>query len=349
MGRILRLHRDERGATAVVVGVSLVALVGALMLSVDAGNMWAARRTIITGTDATALAEARTAWVKGSPAACGASWTGTLESNAGTDVEPIACAVQPLTPGSALVRVEARKPYDVWFGGIFGIGDGAAYSMSAAKFAFLHTAASLRPIGVCVNDPHVANELGLVAADTGFHPAPGVHRIFFTKSAPTDCGEGSPGNWGWQNFNGGSLSNAELVSWLRGGYGSEVGIGDCDADGTPGDRCPGDAGSSGGSVQNALQKLVDDETEFGIIVYDQADGVGANAEFNVLAFLGVVLKGFKVTGAESERYFDFEFRHVTLSGRCCAPTGLGNVRGLVLCGVDHDPLDPLTIGARCAS
>src|SRR6266487_3449559 len=49
------LRKDERGITSVVVAVCLVALIGAAMLTIDAGNVWSTRREIITGTDAAAL------------------------------------------------------------------------------------------------------------------------------------------------------------------------------------------------------------------------------------------------------------------------------------------------------
>src|SRR2546427_12837476 len=51
--------RDERGISAVVVVVSLIALFGAAVLSIDAGSAWATRRKIVTATDAAALAAAR--------------------------------------------------------------------------------------------------------------------------------------------------------------------------------------------------------------------------------------------------------------------------------------------------
>lgn len=38
--RIRELRREERGVTAVIAAVSLVGLFAALMLAVDAGNVW---------------------------------------------------------------------------------------------------------------------------------------------------------------------------------------------------------------------------------------------------------------------------------------------------------------------
>src|SRR5947207_15015554 len=52
---------DDRGVTAIVVAVCLVAMMAAAMLSIDAGNLWSNRRNIITGTDAAVLTAAKSA------------------------------------------------------------------------------------------------------------------------------------------------------------------------------------------------------------------------------------------------------------------------------------------------
>src|SRR5437867_1812948 len=84
--------KDERGIAAVIVAISLAALFGALLLSVDAGNLWQTRRNLITATDATALDRAREAALNGSSTACSSSWTSLLTSNGGSDVSPLACS-----------------------------------------------------------------------------------------------------------------------------------------------------------------------------------------------------------------------------------------------------------------
>ncbi|HVL32592.1 MAG TPA: hypothetical protein VM600_03320, partial [Actinomycetota bacterium] len=55
----LRALRREDGVSAVIVAVSLTAIFGSAVLSVDAGSVWRQRRSIITDTDAAALAAAR--------------------------------------------------------------------------------------------------------------------------------------------------------------------------------------------------------------------------------------------------------------------------------------------------
>lgn len=338
MRAVLGLRRDEQGVTAVIAGVSLVALMAAIMLSLDAGNLWQTRRMIVTATDATALHAARAAALNGAATAC-SGYQGRLQANAGSDAQAIDCRVVSGPLGnSGYVVVEARKPSKVLFGGLLGVADDkSAYSMSAAKWGHLTQVQSVRPIGICLQNSHVQAYVTDTPELLGIHPSPGVHRIMFTKDNPAACG-GAAGNWGWLDFNGGSNSTSEMNSWLLNGYPGTVGIGDCNGDGIPGDMCSGDTGSGGGAVNNSLQALVDSREIFGVVIFDAAMNPGANAVFNVWGILGVRLVGFRMTGAESSRYFDMEFHRITMSGNCCLPAGSFKVFGTELCAVDHDPL-----------
>jgi hypothetical protein len=191
-----------------------------------------------------------------------------------------------------------------------------------------------------------------------------VHRLFFTKDNPDDCGSDAPGNWGWMDFecnNDGDTpssicgnTNDALKDLIRYGYQEPVGITDCDADSDQGgeanDYCNGDTGSSGGSVGDALNDLVTNETEFAIPIFDDVTVTsGNNVYFNMKYFVGVILRGYKVTGPESDRYFDFEFINLVTSGTCCAssvPAVDTGIRVVKLCNVDHDT-SGLTIEKRC--
>ena len=54
----LRRIKDEQGIATAIVAISLVGLFSGVLLSLDFGNMWVTRKTIISGTDATALDQA---------------------------------------------------------------------------------------------------------------------------------------------------------------------------------------------------------------------------------------------------------------------------------------------------
>lgn len=340
-----RVHGDD-GISAVISVISLFGILTALLLSLDAGNVWQTRRAVVTATDATALEQARRGAIYGPAAAC-SGWEATVVANAGTGTEPISCTVvQGATPNTGYVTVEARKPVAVRFGGVYGQGDTSAFSSSSARWGYITQLDRVRPIAMCGQNEHVAGYLG-TGVDLGIHPSPAVHRVMFTRSNPLACGNSAPGNWGFIDFDGGSNSNGDLRNWLEFGWSPTVAVGDCDAAGAPGTPCGGDPGSSGGSVSPALDALVRSGMPFPITIFDSVTGTGSNVGYNVSAFLGVILRGYRVTGPETMRYLDLEFTRITTSGNCCLPAGqTTGVFGLRLCGIDHDARSAAT---RCTT
>src|SRR6186997_1913441 len=57
---LFRLHQDEEGVTAIIVALCLISLVGMLVLVVDVGGLLYRRREMVSGSDAAALAAAKT-------------------------------------------------------------------------------------------------------------------------------------------------------------------------------------------------------------------------------------------------------------------------------------------------
>ena len=153
---------DERGVSTVIVVVSLVGILGAALLSLDFGSMWASRRQIITATDSTVLRQATLAALGGT--ACNPDplssdyYVNWLYKNANTIVpNSWDCDLVPDTdhPGTGYVVVEARKYADTRFGGLFGfVGDTEPYSLTAAEYGFVNPA-GLRPMSFCLQNAHV--------------------------------------------------------------------------------------------------------------------------------------------------------------------------------------------------
>lgn len=377
-----RFSDEEDGVTAVVVAVSLVAIFGAAMLSVDAGNLWQSRRNVVTATDATALQEARTAALNGS--ACQNGNVTQMLSRNGSDITLGSCALTPgSVNGTGYVTVEADKAVDIRFGGVVGIGDTSAYSLSAAQYGYITEVIGLRPMGFCYQNSHMQEWLRLqewirtsgasglsqgaydLLEDTGpfvpglvGHPSGEgvngngqsygngvVHRLYFTKDNPNDCGANAPGNWGWFDYNGGNNSADDRRDWIKEGYPGEVGVHDCDPSDPPGDPCETGPGSSGAANNTELEMLKVSGQPFPIPLFDSVTGSGATAEFGVYGFVGVVLKGYRTTGATASHYFDFEFVNLILEGNCCTATENNfGIKGTKLCAVDHDPQ---SITTRC--
>lgn len=180
-----------------------------------------------------------------------------------------------------------------------------------------------------------------------------VHRMFFTKDDVNEagnCGSEAPGNWGWIDFDGGSNPASEQADWVENGYDGSSAANDCNNDGTTGDPCEGDPGSSGGSPRQELDALIESEAVFFIPIFSNVTFNGANAEFTMWGFLPLVLRGYEITRPESDRYFDFEFLDAIASsaGDVVEEGGLGTPKGVKICAVDHDgDTSDATIAARC--
>jgi hypothetical protein len=167
--------RDERGISSVVVAVSMIALVGAAMLSIDAGNLWSTRRTIITGTDAGALHAAQY-FNSGLGNPCNSSDQATAETGATTVMtnnhqgalhnptdtpngfqvtlaDPSVCLAGGYAAGK--VRFDGRLPSQGFFGHALGIGDTSALSSSTAAWGYIVAIGEgLRPIALCDQTPN---------------------------------------------------------------------------------------------------------------------------------------------------------------------------------------------------
>lgn len=222
------LNKDERGVSAVIVAISLIAIFGATVLSIDAGQLWAAKRNMVTATDASALAQAG-AFAKtpiSGLTGCTGVWSAVLNANA-SDVNGTECSTQNVSNDgtSGVVIVQGYKRSPARFSGVLGIGDSNAFSMSASQWGYVPGPTGLRPIALCTYDSEVQD--GLLLHDTTVEShvptlfpsnywAPDsstdyaqsrnagppaatvglVHHTVFTSTC-----QGAPGNFGWIDLN----------------------------------------------------------------------------------------------------------------------------------------------------
>jgi hypothetical protein len=156
--------RSEKGISSVIVAVSLIALFGITMLSVDYGSTVTTRRHLITATDSTALDRARfelfrnPAFAGPGPISCPeAAWVSFLDRNLGTNnYQDQTCNIFPNgSTGTGYVVVDGRTTSQTRFGGLFGIGNTHPYSLSAAQYGFAISAKGLRPFAFCNLNSHV--------------------------------------------------------------------------------------------------------------------------------------------------------------------------------------------------
>jgi putative Flp pilus-assembly TadE/G-like protein len=156
-GLTIRL-REERGISVVIVAISLVGLLGAAVLAIDAGSAWATRRQIVTATDAAALAAARL-YSQGLADPCTGAGITAGQNESTLVLNGNSAAAEPLDyqvtvsgcPSSPVghVRVDSRLGSQQAFSGIFGFGQTKPFSSSTAEFGYVVELAGLRPIAVC--------------------------------------------------------------------------------------------------------------------------------------------------------------------------------------------------------
>jgi hypothetical protein len=243
MLRIQRWRDDEDGAAAVFVAFVLVVIFGAGMLAIDAGSLWTTRRQVVTATDSAALAAA--AYFAQNPSeACSDPDAATPEAQTLLDENGAVMAVTDVSPEATCtagnVRVEATRDVPLFFAPLFGTTSTQAASSAAAEWGPTNIGTGLRPIAVCVDDPHVVEWIALktngmtqaaydllLGTDDGDalgdmydarydHPTEGyvtgneqtgtydqagvVHRIAFEKFKNPTACDSASGNWGWLCF-----------------------------------------------------------------------------------------------------------------------------------------------------
>lgn len=131
---------DEQGAVAVIVALSLIALIGMIVLVVDVGGLLYRRRQMVSASDAAALAAARScvlgAVQAGAPEAkadefAAANLEGILLSGGIVPAETLGCEES----AEGYVTVQYSSDHDLWFAGIFGSTSKPVATKATAEWA----------------------------------------------------------------------------------------------------------------------------------------------------------------------------------------------------------------------
>lgn len=310
----------EEGAIAIIVAITLLLFMGLLAVTVDAGQLWTQRRTLVKATDAAALDAAQQGARGGSPCAV----VGTrLAANAAVDGD--ACTAGT-TGAASWVRVEAQRTVDFAFAPVFGVASEQVRSASTARWGAPLQASGLRPFGACATHPDLAG-VGAGSAGTTI-------RLVIGSSGEATCDADAPGQFLWWDFDGGSNSTPELRDWVLNGYDGEIAVGD-EVEGAPGAR---------NALESAVRSLASRRQEIVVPLYDTLSGSGATARYRVAGFLGAVVTDVKMGGG-GEDYVEVEVAPTLVDGDCCGPpTSDFGVATIELCAIDA--MDPR---ARCGS
>lgn len=329
-GLIALVARDE-GSVLIVVALGLAAILGASILAVDSGSLWVARRTLVTATDAAALAAAH-AFAHGADG-CGHPQVASLiEANAPGAV--FSC-VPNESPGSGWVEIAGRTPaVTLAFSRAIGVGGPAVTATSLSMWGPVDAARGVRPIGFCSDNAEVRAGLDALA---GGAESTATFRLYL--SADEGCSLGR--NWTLVAFDGSGATD-DIAAWLRGGYPGVVGIDDCNGDTEFGDACP-ESSATPHDVRSGIRMLADADDPV-LVPIVASDGAGG---LRIESFVGARVVDVHLDEGESEQFLDLSFERLVVDGSCCAGalTAGAGVFGVRLCGGDHDPV-PSEV--RCA-
>ena len=283
--RARRMGRDERGATAVIVVLSLFALFGMIVLTVDVGGLLFARRGMVNASDAAALAAAQSCIGNDEDAEAFADRFATSNASGvltagGNITEQVNCH----TGDAGYVSVEYSRDWPLFFGGVLGFdGNGRVTTAATAHWG---PTGNISPIPLVIYErtlqgpcdiPNVtegstcyvweANDFGVGGGNFGF----------------LDVGEG------WNVSKGARCNNSggtdQLEDWISGGPIQVSGLNYPNATWV----CTREMEGGNNPAWRALEALIGETRDFPVVGATPADGepsfIGSpQSKYNVIGF-----------------------------------------------------------------
>jgi hypothetical protein len=305
---------EERGAVAVLVAVSMTAVLGGAAISVDLGNTWQEQRQLHTAADAAALSAGEAYAFDGD--GCSSIAGAYLDGNDAASSESFCEQANGGAPYAGYVTVGATKPVDWHFA---EEDEGDVVSQTSAEWGLPSAAGGMRPFALCEHFPAFATWLEEpdVTSD--------VIQVPFTKGS-LGC-DNSPGNWTFLDYDNTGGGADDLKDWFENGYPEPVEF--------PSNIAPQTGHVS--SLASTLQALIDDGTVFPIAVYDLVTGTGNNASYHAVGVVRVSLVAFRITGPQDGQHMTFRFEPGFVEGRCCGTGPDTGARVVTICAVNKDP------------
>ena len=334
LSRRLRPRRSRssidksRGAAAIVVGISLLALIGSAGLAVDLGNHRATKSALTTATDAGALAAAHSLNEGDSlQTACALAQTEMATNEAGATM--VSCVQSTSTNNIPIVTVEVTESVDYIFAEALGLDSATLTTTSSARHG-IKKVIGARPFAMCIEaiQPLIGGWDSL-----GTTPIAAIRVPYGKGAQPNACngGDNVPGNWGSLDFNGGANSTGDQADWIRNGFTGEI---------DPSISPEGDTGAVGNALGSALSDLIASGDVFPVPLFGSiSGGSGGNATFDLVGFMSAQLTDFNVAGAAADRWLEFTFYPDNdLPGvPCCNPNSLAiNIHNTGICATNNE-------------
>lgn len=277
-----RLKPNERGAVAVIVALSLLALMGAAALAVDVGSMHYAKVQLQTGADAAALAVAQDC-ARDNCDTRDATTQSMVGANFAGDGATGAVLQIDETAGTVSVQSSAVRKHS--FAPAIGIHESEIAARASARWGYPTGGIAVMPLAFSWCELEAQVGITPIKDATGKIigvDIPGTtpeRTIYLTKSSSTACTGPSnnlvPGGFGWLVP---SLSNCDkTASVIDGWVGSDTG------NNVPSICSPADFDKQIG--QTVL-----------LPIFDRYDGSGSNAKYQIFGYAAFTLKNYYFAG-----------------------------------------------------
>jgi hypothetical protein len=226
IGNFFHKRDDERGATAVIVTLSLIALLGLIVLTVDVGQLLFKRRSMVNASDAAALAAAQSCAGlddADSPEAMADAFAIDNATRVISAVPNIVDLVGCDGPAFGHVTVEYATNQDLFFAGVLGF-DGSATVKTQATAGWGPTGAA-NPLPIVV---YTGQEQGNCDIQPGTPPGTSCYLWYdndlFNNSAfgfLNLCTANDPCQQGWDVSAGANCPNVGSSlreDWIQGNW-----------------------------------------------------------------------------------------------------------------------------------
>jgi Flp pilus assembly protein TadG len=264
--------RSDRGQATVLTLVFLVVLLGMAALVLDVGSWYRADRATQSAADAAALAGAQA--LPSSPANAGALASQYSSKNGG--------GASGVTISSGLlandtIKVTLSRQASGVFTKIFGVRTVTVGSKATARASLMAQAKYVAPIGVNVLNPKLKGVSTCPCFGSGYPTTLPLGKT------------GAPGAFDLINLDmsHGGTSPGILSDWILHGFDGYLPLAKYYSD-------PGAKWNSS-QVQSALTSRIGTDLLFP--VYDTLTGNGANAQYNVIGWVGFHMTGFSARGS----------------------------------------------------
>jgi Flp pilus assembly protein TadG len=261
--------RNESGQAILMTVLFLTVIVGAAAMTVDVGSWYQQQRQAQATADAAALAGAQV--LPSDPVQAQTLAAQYATSNGGGVVPNGGITLRSDFEPNDTVVVDISKNAPSFFANIFAIDHATVTATAAARAGVPNQVDGVAPIVVNKDHPLLSG--------------PGCPCFDVPTTLPLGK-DGAPGAFGLVDLNGGSNGTPELADWIQNGYDGFLGLGDYQSD-------PG-AKFNPAPIQDALSARIGTELLFP--VYDTLSGGGANAEYDVIGWVGFYLTSFDARG-----------------------------------------------------